>query len=214
MTEPQRDIPAVSPTPLGPPSANGEPRNPTVAFEPKDVNVKVVVWFVTALAAGIAVVLVGLVGFYWWLYREDATKNVAASPVAREVREQARRTDPELMLPPSPRLEGIAPVSKERIPGRVRPSDELQQHDVGRYRPGSAQVLYAEQEQVLAAGWAWLDGDHKAARIPLAEARAKLLAKPGDLLKARAGRGAANRDESEARPSRNSSGRMPREETK
>src|SRR4051812_1936242 len=104
MSEPDRNIPALAPTPLGPPTADGQPRNPTVAYERTDVNTRAVVWFVTALAGSIAVVLAVLVGLYWTFYRQEEREKRSVFPVAQDVRLRARETDPGLLLPPSPRL--------------------------------------------------------------------------------------------------------------
>ncbi|HEY1379227.1 MAG TPA: hypothetical protein VGF55_20660 [Gemmataceae bacterium] len=213
MSESDRNIPAIAPTPPGPPPADGQPRNPTVAYERTDVNTRAVVWFATALAGSIAVILAVLVGLYWMFYRDEEREKQSDFPVARDVRRQARTRDPGLLMPPSPRLEGIAPVSPEHIPGRMRPADDLEQHDVGRFRVGAAHLLYEEQERVLRS-WAWADADHTAARIPIDEAMARLLAKPGDHLKARAADRASGRDELSEQPSRASSGRTPREGSK
>ncbi len=210
MSEPDRNIPAIAPTPPGPPTTDGQPRNPTVAYERTDVNTGAVLWFVTGLAIFIAVSMGVLVALYGMYSRDAETERRSDFPVAREVRQTLSRTDPEGLLPPSPRLEGIAPMSPEHIPGRMRPANDLQQHDVGRYRAGAAAVLYREQERVLTT-WGWADSEHTAARIPITEAMARLAAKPGDYLKARTGEKAGGRDELSGLPSRASSGRTPRE---
>jgi hypothetical protein len=187
--------------------AAGEPRNPTVAFEPTDVNTPGVVWFITALAVALVTVMVAMVGFYGYFFDRESQKKASQYPVAANTREHIRKTDPDKLLPPSPRLEGIAPVSRDDIPGRVRPIDEKQEHDVGRFRLGAARTLYEEWERTLNDTWEWVDDKHTAGRIPVSEAMDLLLKKPGNYLKAR---GEDRRDDTHP-PSRTGSGRGPSE---
>lgn len=187
------------------------PRNPTVAYERTDVNTRSIIWFVTALAVGIVVVMAGLVVFQMWIMERESQEKGTQYPVAADVRRTYAETDPERLLPPSPRLEGIAPTSPDREPGRVRLANEPQEHEVGRSRPGTAAALNEAQERALDE-WRWADPDHTAAHIPIGEAMSRLATKPREILKAR-GDGGWKTDET-APPSRNSSGRWPNEGSK
>jgi hypothetical protein len=177
--------PAPGATPRGPPPPAGEPTNPTVAYERSDVNARAVVWFVTALAVGIAVVMIGLIWGYDAFASRESRRKQPQNPVAADVRKGYAKSDPNKLLPPSPRLEGIASPTAEPSPGRVLPPDAPEEHDVGRTRLGTAAALNAAQERVLNETWEWVDKEHTAARIPIIEAMTRLLAKPGDRLKAR-----------------------------
>jgi hypothetical protein len=110
-----------------------------------------------------------------------------------------RETDPEKLLPPSPRLDGIVPVAPGQPAGRILPAFE--QPDLW-----NARLLYDAQERTINS-WQWLDKDRTIARIPIAEAMSRLSAKPGDVLKARPGSRPPVRDEIADQPSASNAGR-------
>jgi hypothetical protein len=151
--------------------------------------------------------MVAMVGFFWYFFDRESRQKASQYPVAASTREHLRKTDPDKLLPPSPRLEGLGRVSRDHIPGRVRPTDDQLEHDVGRIRPGVARTLYEEWERTLKDTWEWVDNSHTAARIPIGEAIDRLLEKPGSYFKAR---GAGRRDDA-GPPSRTTSGRGPTE---
>jgi hypothetical protein len=184
-----------------------EPHNPSVAYERTDVNTRAVIWFATALAVGIAVVMVAMFVLYWHYDADESRQKRSDFPVATTTREQLRASDPDKLWPPSPRLEGISPTLPDQDPGRVYPADRPADHDVGRLRPSTARTLYDEWERQLDT-WQWADPDHKAARIPIGEAMRRLVAKPGDLLKSRPADGSTVDDVARP-PGRSNSGRGP-----
>jgi hypothetical protein len=190
------------PTAAGPGHA---PENPTVAFERKDVNPKGIMWFLVGLAVLIVIVLFVVFGLFVHYSAVEARQKRSDFPVAEAIRREAREADPAGLLPPAPRLEGVVTLPAAESAGRVFPPAAHEQHDVGRIHPGAAQVLYDVQEKELDS-WQWADADHKAARIPVAEAMSRLLDKPGDRLKARAGSKRPDPDGPRQRP-RTDSGR-------
>ena len=165
---------------------NAEPSNPTVAFERRDVSVRGLVWFVIGLTGLIMTTILVVFGLYSRLAAERTLQTRSKFPVAESARQAARKADPAGPLPPSPRLEGVAPLPPGQQSGRMIPPEQPEQHDVGRIRPGAPKILYDSQEAELDS-WRWADADHTAARIPIAEAISRLAAKPGDVLKARPG---------------------------
>jgi hypothetical protein len=201
MSDPHNVMPGASATHAD------QQRNPTVAYERADIHPRAIIWFVAALACGIAATLVALVGLFWWFYGDQERQSRSAFPVAEAARQQARESDPDRLLPPPPRLEGLEPLQTGNSRGRVFPTFSNEQHDIGRLRPGMAQTVYAQQERVLTT-WQWLDSTHTVARIPIAEAIARLLAKPGDILKARTGAKPFSRGEESLQPGASSSGRV------
>ena len=199
MSEPQRNIPAVTFPPPEPHQVNGEPVHTDVRFEPTDVDSRAVIWFVVGLAVALAIVMLILWGlFHLFLRTEDARKK-STFPVAVENREVMKI---EERLPPEPRLEGIGPVSQDKFIGRMASTDTQPQHDVGRIRPSTADALYREQEETLSE-YGWVEKD-KVARIPIEEAMKRLLAK----LPANQGE---SKGQSPGPPNRSSSGRVPGE---
>jgi hypothetical protein len=204
--EPRPELPAE---PVGP---TAPPTNPTVAYERTDVDTRAVIWFVTALTVFLAVMMVGLIGLHAVFVDRESQEKKPQYPIAASARERLAQSDPDRLLPPSPRLEGIAPRSPGQPPGRVRALNDREEHDVGRMRPGTAAALNQKQERLLTETWQWVDESHAAARIPITEAMSRLLAKPNSVLKARApdkrGSGAIEL------PTRSNSGRPPGEGTK
>jgi len=173
MSEPQRDIPAIT---FPPPHGGDGTVNPDVRHERSDVDTRAVLWFVAALAVGIIVVLLLL----WWLFvsltkTENAEKK-SNSPLA----EQQRALPPADRMPPDPRLEGISAKGLERPAGRIYPPDLDAEHDLGRIRASSATVLARKQEAELNA-YGWVDKDRTVAHIPIDQAMRRVL----DKLKAR-----------------------------
>jgi hypothetical protein len=195
MTEPRRDSATESSVPTGAPEG---PRNATVAFERKDVNIRAILAFAVGLMVMIGIALLVIAGLYT-RFQDQARKAKSEFPMAEAVRRNLRETDPGKLLPPKPRLDGIVPVSPEQPAGRVLPSFD-------QAGPENARVLYDAQEQILTS-WHGVDEDHPNPRIPIVEAMSRLLAKPGDILKARPGPRPTGRDETADQPSAANSGR-------
>jgi hypothetical protein len=146
-------------------------KNPTVAFERRDVNIRAIVWFGVGLSCLIGASLAVVYGIYWRLDAERVRATRSDFPVAEATRRRLQENDPGKLLPPAPRLDGIVPVP----PGQA----------AGRMLPGAA--TFGEGQVMEPAVGQWADKDHTVARIPIGEAMSRLLAKPGDLLKARPG---------------------------
>jgi hypothetical protein len=164
MSEPHRNIPAITFPPPAPHQVNGEPRNPDVHFEHTDVNSRAVIWFVVGLAAGLAVVMLILWGLFNLFMRSEEARKKSTFPMAVEERKQLQL---EQRLPPHPRLEGLGPVGPDREVGRMPSTDIQPQSDVGRIRPSGAAVLYREQDARLAT-YGWVDEkDKKTAHVPI-----------------------------------------------
>lgn len=146
-----------------------EPRNNSVSYERSDVDIRSVMWFVTALAVGIAVVMVFLVVLY---SRLDVSleEQRAASGAANPQREVMLRKSREHLLPPQPRLEGLGklPVGQE----------------IGRIQPEPPHFPYDPKHDDVNE-WHWADASHSAACIPIGEAMTKMLQKPEAYFKAR-----------------------------
>jgi hypothetical protein len=202
MSEP-RDIPGITFPPPQPHEVNG-PVNPSVRYEHTDVNTRGVLWFVVALAAGIIIVMLVLWGLFHLFLRREAAQKKSDYPLA--VQQRGQQPLPE-QLPPSPRLEGLSVKGLEMPPGRVYQPDASVQHDIGRVRASSANVLYRQQEREL-NGYGWVRGEKdKVAHIPIEEAMKRL----ADKLPARKGEKTDKRNEFLGEPSGTSSGRVPRE---
>jgi hypothetical protein len=174
----------MSESPAGP----DELRNAGVRHETTDVDTKAILAFVAALAGGILVVMLAMWGLFVWFSHDEEVHTTSAYPLAVEERHQARA---EERLPPSPRIEGIGPTRTE--------------HSVGRTAVGTAQELIEAQESLLNS-YAWANGEHTVARIPIDEA-IKRMAKP-DALPARKDGRPVDRFLSE--PSETSSGQRAR----
>jgi hypothetical protein len=151
---------------------NANATNPTVAFERRDVSIRGIVWFGAGLSILIGVSLALIYGVYWHLVGDRARVTRSDFPVAEAVRRRLQERDPGELLPPAPRLDGIVSAPPGQAAGRVV--------------PGLAGTLGEGQEKDLAV-WQWTDKKQSAARIPVREAMNRLLAKPGELLKARPG---------------------------
>lgn len=192
MTEPLHDAGAASGRPTG------EPENPTVAFEPKDVNTRAIVGFAIGLSAMIGLVLL-VTGVLYSRFENAARARKPEFPMAAAVRRNLRETDPGKLLPPPPRLDGVVPVAPGQPAGRILPA--VEQPDAW-----NARFFYDAQERTLNS-WQWLDKDHTIARIPIAEAMRRLSAKPGEVLKARPGPRPPGANEIGERPSASNSGR-------
>jgi hypothetical protein len=176
----------------------GEPENPTVAFERKDVNTRAIVGFAIGLSAMIGIVLL-VIGVLYSRVENAAGARKPEFPMAAAVRRNLRETDPEKLLPPPPRLDGVVPVEPGQPAGRILPA--VEQPDVW-----NARYFYDAQERTLNS-WQWVDKDHTIARIPIAEAITRLSAKPGDVLKARSGPRLPGANEIGEQPSASNSGR-------
>jgi hypothetical protein len=187
------------------PGADGQSRNPTVAFERSDVYTRGILVFALALAAGIAAAMLVVLALFWRFHDDRSQKTNSDLPVVQDARRQFAATGPDGLLPPPPRLEGIAPITSDRLIGRLPPGENQPSSDIGRIVPGTAQRYYASQEILLRETWEWTDKNHTAARLPVDVAMSRLLAKPGAGLKARNEDRTA--DEPAAQPSRSNSGR-------
>jgi hypothetical protein len=181
----------------GSPETAGEQLNPTVAFERRDVNIRAIVGFAIGLSAMIGIVLL-VIGVLYSRFENAARARKPEFPMAAAVRRNLRETDPDKLLPPPPRLDGVVPVAPGQPAGRILPA--FDQPDVW-----NARFFYDAQERILNS-WQWVDKDHTVARIPIAEAMSRLSAKPGDILKARPGHKPSGRDETD-QPSASNSGR-------
>jgi hypothetical protein len=184
--------------------AHDSPRNPTVAFERTDVNARGIVVFAIGLVAGIAATMVVIFVAYWRMQDAETRRKSGDLPVAQDARRRFAATDPARLLPPSPRLEGVATMTPDRLVGRLQPTDDPTD-DLGRIRPGVAKRYYESQARILNDTWEWADKDHAAAHIPVDAAMRLLLARPSTVFKAR------NQDkypdEPVPQPSRSNSGR-------
>jgi hypothetical protein len=168
--------------------AEPDPRNPSVAFEPRDVNIRGIVWFAIGLAILIAVSVTAVFGIYAKFAGEQARKTRSEFPVAEAARQRAREADPAGPLPPPPRLGALRPLPPGQPAGRmftVR-RGAPGQDDEDRGRREAARVLHDAQQGRLDS-WGWSDKDKTTAHIPIGEAISRLLAKPGDVLKERPG---------------------------
>jgi hypothetical protein len=182
----------------GSPETVGEQQNPTVAFERRDVNIRAIVGFAFGLSAMIGIVLL-VIGVLYSRFENAARARKPEFPMAAAVRRNLRETDPGKLLPPPPRLDGVVPVAPGQPAGRILPAFE--QPDVW-----NARFFYDAQERTLNS-WQWVDKDHTIARIPIAEAMSRLLAKPGDILKAGRGPRPPGANEIGDQPSASNSGR-------
>jgi hypothetical protein len=182
----------------GSPGLAGEQQNPTVAFERRDVNIRAIVGFAVGLSAMIGIVLL-VIGVLYSRFENAARARKPEFPMAAAVRRNLRETDPDKLLPPPPRLDGVVPLVPGQPAGRIIPAFE--QPDVW-----NARFFYDAQERTLNS-WQWVDKDHTIARIPVAEAMSRLLAKPGDVLKARPGARPPDANEIADQPSASNSGR-------
>jgi hypothetical protein len=156
------------------------------------VSIRGTVWFAFGLSCLIGASLAVVYAVYWRLDAERVRATRSDFPVAEAARRRLQQNDPGKLLPPAPRLDGIVPVPPGQPAGRVL--------------PGLAATL-VEDDVKNVAGWQWADKDHTIARIPIGEAMSRLLAKPGDLVKARPG-AKAMADASNP-PSASNSGRGP-----
>jgi hypothetical protein len=173
----------------------GEPRNPTVAYERRDVSVRGLVWFVIGLAILIVITLAIVFWLNWRFAAQRARQTKSDYPLADQAWKAARKADPAGALPPAPRLEGVVRLPAGREAGRTFPPGAPEQHDVGRLEAASRAVYDVQEAQL--ESWSWADADHTAARIPISEAMRRLLAKPGDQLKAKPAHKPAGRDNPE-----------------
>jgi hypothetical protein len=163
---------------------NDRAHNPDVKHERSDVLLRPVLWFaggMVVLGLGIHFALSGL-----FRYFERREAQPSQFPLAVAVREGQGPRD---RLPPKPRLEGLDPAS---------PS-----HDVGRWRPGTAEKQVAAEE---ALRYEWVDRDRGVVTSPVETAMQVLANK----LPARPGKAAERGDEFLRAPSGSSSGRVPR----
>ena len=172
--------------------SNNDARNPTVAFERRDVNIRGIGWFAAGLAVLIVASLAVVYGVYCRLEGERARVTRSDFPVAEAARRRFQEKDPGKLLPPAPRLDGIVPVPLGQSAGRMLPIP--------------AAPLVDGQEKSATVGQ-WADKDHTVARIPIGEAIGRLLAKPADLLKSR--QGAKPFAEAAQPPTASNSGRGP-----
>lgn len=145
-----------------------EPRNDSVAYERADVDIRAVMWFVTALAVGIAVVMVFLVVLYSQF--DVSIEQQRAARGADRQSEVMRGKSSEHSLPPQPRLEGLGklPVGQE----------------IGRMQPELPHFPYDPKRDDVNE-WRWADASHSVACIPISEAMTKMLQKPETYFKAR-----------------------------
>jgi hypothetical protein len=171
-----------------PHAESGGLRNPSVRHETSDVDTKVIIRFVAALAGGIAVVMLAMWGLFVFFWHQETARKKPTYPLAAQERQQTSVAD---RLPPSPRIEGL---------GQTRP-----EHSAGRNEFGTARELIEAQEAILNS-YGWANSERTAARIPIEEA-IKRLSKPGALPARNDGPPV---DEYLAEPSQTSSGQRAR----
>jgi len=124
-----------------------EPTNPSVAYEPKDVNAGMVWRFLIALL----LTVLGAQVVVWGVYRVFSTRETRNEQAPWPLRAAETR-----ILPPEPRLQGA--------PGHdIQPQEELKEMRAG--------------EDAILNSYGWVDEKAGIARIPINEAMKVLLVK-------------------------------------
>ena len=128
----------------GTPPTHSQPRNPDVAYEHRDLDLRTIVKFTVALIIFIGVGFIYLWGLFRYFQTNTTTHELKPPVLASERRR----------LPPEPRLQG-APGNE--ISGAM----ELQK--------------FRRQEEQQLRNYGWIDREAGVVRIPIEEAKAKLL---------------------------------------
>jgi len=130
-----------------------------VGHESSDLNIGPVVWFVIGLT--VATVRVGLLmaGLFSTLGSREQRSSGSASPLAGERQK----------LPPEPRLQ-LAPSTVEQLEGN-KPPNLKEDH------PLQEMKRQREEEDRKLNGYGWVDEKAGVVRIPIDEAKKRLLEK-------------------------------------
>jgi len=90
--------------------ANGEPQHADVKFEPVDVQVGTIYWYLAALGITVAVSLVACIYIFRFtanLAKESDTPPTAAMQQMTETMAQEKKDPATMKYPPEPRLQGV-----------------------------------------------------------------------------------------------------------
>ena len=126
-------------------------KNPSVAFDRSEENVKAVSGFGIGLAIGVVVVVFMMWGLFDWFYNREDEASATITPAQRMDKPQ---------LPPEPRLQ-----AEPRL-------------DLAALREGEDAVLGENGKENEKRSYAWVDPNHGVARIPIQEA-IKIIAAKG-----------------------------------
>lgn len=129
-----------------------------VGHEPVELNVAPVVWFLIGLGVATVLIFLLITGLFNALQSKEEKSAGAESPLAGERQK----------LPPEPRLQ-LAPSSVEQLEGK--PPNLKEDHPLAEMKR-----LREEEDRVLKS-YGWVDTDQGIARIPIEEAKKRLLEK-------------------------------------
>jgi len=133
-------------------TSNGEPRNETVAFEPRDVQVRTIYWYLISLAIATILSFAAAGVFQRVSDKIILESEPAPMPMRKMMTEQEKA---ENMYPPEPRLQGV--------PGHETDA----QYDWRTKRDADLQA----NEQLR-----WIDQNSGIAQIPVSEAMKLIVA--------------------------------------
>jgi len=139
---------------------NGEPHHPDVTFEPVDVQVGAIYWYLVALGIAVALSLVACVYIFRFtasLAQESDTPPTAAKQQMTETMSKENKDPSSMQYPDEPRLQGV--------PGHTNdPQEDLRQKIV--------------EDQKANETLTWVDQTNGIAQIPVSEA-IKIIAAKG-----------------------------------
>jgi hypothetical protein len=132
---------------------NGEPHHDTVTFEPRDVEVRTIYWYLFALAVATILAFAATVVILRVTTKIVADSGAETLPVRKAMTEQQKT---ERAFPPEPRLQGV--------PGHENDPQEDSREKV--------RADTAANEQ-----YRWIDANSGIAQIPVSEAMKLVVAK-------------------------------------
>src|SRR5215510_11831193 len=127
--------------------------------EVSELKIGPIVWFLIGLAVATVVISLLVVGLFDAFESREEKSKAATSPLSSERQK----------LPPEPRLQ-LAPSTEEQVERKLPP-------DVKRDSPFQEMQRLREEENEMLSSYGWVDEKAGVVRIPIEEAKKRLLEK-------------------------------------
>lgn len=134
-------------------------REPRLGHEVSDFRIGPIVWFLIGLAVATVVIGLLVVGLFDAFESREEKSKAASSPLSNERQK----------LPPEPRLQ-LAPSTEEQLERKLPP-------DIKKDSPLQQMKRLREEENQQLTTYGWVDEKAGVVRIPIEEAKKRLLEK-------------------------------------
>ena len=134
-------------------------RGPRLGHEVSDLRIGPIVWFLIGLAVATVVIGLLVVGLFDAFQSREEKSKAASSPLSNERQK----------LPPEPRLQ-LAPSTEEQLERKLPP-------DIKKDSPLREMKRLREEENEKLSSYGWVDEKARVVRIPIEEAKKRLLEK-------------------------------------